>query len=244
MPDEYNVIVVGVGGMGSAATYRLASRGVETLGLERYDVPHAMGSSHGVTRIIRKPQYEDPAHVPLVRAAYDGWRALEATTGRELLHVTGGIDAGPPDSRAVAGSRHSCDVHDIDHEVLSGAEVNERFPGYDISAEHRAVYQPEGGFLVPEQCIIAHVEAAQAEGAEIHARERVADVTTTGDGVRVTTSKATYEAAKLVVTAGAWAGTLLPDLKRSLTPKRQVLGWFQPTDPGLFDPSRFPVFVH
>jgi sarcosine oxidase len=245
MSNRYGAIVIGVGGMGSATAYHLASRGVETLGLERYDIPHEMGSSHGVTRIIRKAQYEHPAYVPLVRRAYERWRELEKQTGRELLHITGGIDAGPPESRIVSGSRRSCETHDIAHEILTGTEVNDRFPGYDLPEDHRAVYQEDGGFLVPEQCIIAHVEAAQAEGAEIRARERVADYTTLSDGsVRVSTTKGTYEADRLIVTAGAWAKELLPELEGQLVPERQVLGWFQPTDPGLFDASSFPVFVH
>ena len=245
MAERYGAIVIGVGGMGSAAAYHLASKGIETLGLERYDIPHEMGSSHGVTRIIRKAQYEHPAYVPLVRRAYDCWRELEERTGRKLLHVTGGIDAGPPDSLIVEGARRSCETHGIDYESLTGREVNDRFPGYDLPPDHRAVYQEDGGFLVPEQCIIAHVEAAQAEGAEIRAREPVADYAALSDGgVRVTTSKGTYEAERLVVAAGAWAGKLLPALESRLVPERQVLGWFQPTDPELFDASNFPVFIH
>ncbi len=245
MSQRYDAIVLGVGGMGSATAYHLASRGFETLGLERYDIPHAMGSSHGVTRIIRKAQYEHPAYVPLVRRAYDRWRELEEETGRDLLYVTGGIDAGPPGSDIVDGSRRSCEEHDIEYEVFSGEEVNDRFPGYDLPADNRAIYQPDGGFLVPEQCIIAHVEAAQAEGAEIRAREAVSDFTPLSDGgVRVTSSKGTYEADRLVVTAGAWAKKLLPELSGQLVPERQVLGWFQPSDPALFDASNFPVFIH
>ncbi len=245
MSKRYGAIVLGVGGMGSATAYHLAKRGVETLGLERYDIPHEMGSSHGVTRIIRKAQYEHPSYVPLVRRSYELWRELEAETARDLLHVTGGIDAGTPDSQIFNGSRRSCEEHDIDYEILTGSEVNDRFPGYDLPEEHRAIYQEDGGFLVPEQCIIAHVEAAQTEGAEIRAREPVADFTPLSDGgVRVTTAKGTYEADELVVTAGAWAGKLLPELDAQLVPERQVLGWFQPTEPERFDPSNFPVFVH
>ncbi|MFC4447859.1 N-methyl-L-tryptophan oxidase [Halorussus aquaticus] len=243
--SRYDAIVLGVGGMGSAATYHLARRGLDVLGLERYDVPHDMGSSHGVTRIIRKPQYEHPAYVPLVRRAYDQWRDLEERTGRDLLYVTGGIDAGPPDSRVFSGSLRSCEEHDIDHEVLSASEVNERFPGYDLPDDHRAVYQPDGGFVVPEQCITAHVEAAQDEGAEIRAREAVAGFSPLSDGgVRVTTPKDTYEADRLVVTAGAWARKFLPELADVTVPERQVLAWLRPTAPAKFDAENFPVFVH
>jgi sarcosine oxidase len=245
MTDRYDVIVVGVGGMGSATTYHLASRGLDVLGLERYDVPHDMGSSHGVTRIIRRAQYEDPAYVPLVDRAYDLWRDLEERTGRDLLYVTGGLDAGPPDSQVFDGSRRSCEAHGIEHEVLSAGEVNELFPGYDLPSHHRAVYQPDGGFLVPEQCIVAHVEAAMAEGAEVRAREAVADVTPLSDGgVRVTSGKGTYEADRLVVTAGAWARKLLPQLSALAVPERQVLAWLRPTEPEQFEAENFPVFVH
>lgn len=245
MTERHDVIVVGVGGMGSAAAYHLAKRGLDVLGLERYDIPHTRGSSHGITRIIRKPQYEDPAYVPLVRRAYDLWDELEDRSGRDLLHITGGLDIGPPDSHVFSGSLRSCEAHNIDHERLSAAEVRDRFPGYDLPESHRAVYQADGGFLVPEQCIIAHVEAAQEEGAEIRAREPVMDFTELTDGgMRVKTQKGTYEATELVVTAGAWTRELLPELTDLAVPERQVLAWLQPTDPPVFDPENFPVFVH
>ncbi|QIB74616.1 N-methyl-L-tryptophan oxidase [Halogeometricum borinquense] len=245
MRNRYDVIVVGVGGMGSATAYHLANRGADVLGLERYDVPHDRGSSHGVTRIIRKAQYEHPSYVPLVRRAYDLWRELAEKTGRDLLTITGGIDAGPPDSQVFDGSRRSCEAHGIDHELLSAAEVNDRFPGYDLPEDHRAVYQPDGGFLVPEQCIIAHTEAAQAASAEIRAREPMCDFTPLADGgIRVTTPKGTYEADRLVVTAGAWTPKLVPELEGLAVPERQVLAWLQPSDPTAFDAENFPVFVH
>jgi sarcosine oxidase len=245
MTARYDAIVVGVGGMGSAATYHLANRGLDVLGLEQFDIPHSRGSSHGITRIIRKPQFEHPAYVPLVRRAYDLWAELEDRSGRDLLHVTGGLDIGPPDSHVFGGSVRSCEAHDIDHERLSAAEVRDRFPGYAIPESHRAVYQSDGGFLVPEQCIVAHVEAAQAEGADVRAREPVSEFTQLADGgMRVQTRKGTYEADELVITAGAWARDLLPELTDLTIPERQVLAWLHPTDPTAFDPESFPVFVH
>lgn len=245
MPDRYDTIVIGVGGMGSSTVYHLAERGQDVLGLERYDIPNEMGSSHGVTRIIRKAQYEHPAYVPLVRRSYELWRELEAETDRELLHITGSIDAGPVDGTVFNGSKRSCEVHDIDYEILSSDEVNARFPGYDLPDHHKAIYQPDGGFLVPEQCIIGYVEAAQAAGADVRAREPVADFTELADGgVRVTSSKGTYEADELVITAGAWARQFLPDLEEQVVPVRQVLAWLQPSEPSQFSASNFPVFIH
>ncbi|MFB6221009.1 MAG: N-methyl-L-tryptophan oxidase [Halolamina sp.] len=238
-----DVIVLGVGGMGSAAAAHLAERGHDVLGLEQYDIPHTRGSSHGSTRIIRLAYYEHPSYVPLLRQAYENWRTLEARTGRDLLHVTGSIDAGPADGPLFQGSRRSCEEHGLDHEVLSGEEVNNRFPGYDIPYTHRAVYQPEGGFLVPEQCIVGHVEVAHEHGAEVRARERVTDWTTLADGgVRVETTADSYEADQLVVTAGAWAGKHLPELADVLDPERQVLAWLQPETRSAFQPDTFPVW--
>ena len=239
---RFDVIVLGVGGMGSAAAYHLARRGKRVLGLERFDIPHAMGSSHGISRIIRLAYYEHPSYVPLLRRAYELWRELEQGFGEQLLHITGSIDGGPPDSRCFRGSLESCELHDLPNEVLDGAAINRRFPGYRLPAETMAVLQPDGGFLLSERCIVAHVVAAQAHGAEIRARERVLEWEPRGDGVLVTTNRGTYEAERLVVAAGAWAETLLPELRPLAVPERQVLAWLQPSRPDLFMPDRFPVF--
>ncbi len=237
----YDVIVVGVGGMGSAACWQLAKRGKRVLGLERFDIPHAMGSSHGVTRIIRLPYHEDPAYVPLLRRAYTLWRELEAASGEELLVITGSLDGGLPDGgvfdRALAAARQ----HGLPHEALSGAQVNERFPAYNLPPSHRLLFQPEGGFVASERAIVAHVRAAQAEGAEIHARERVLDWCATPGGVRVTTDRGRYDAGRLVLAAGAWMADLHPALAGVAVPERQVLGWFATSRPDLFAPARFPV---
>lgn len=241
--DRYDVIVVGVGGMGSAAVYHLARRGVDVLGVERFDVPHAQGSSHGITRIIRVPQFEDPAYVPLVRRSLDLWKGLEEEHVNQLFYETGTLDFGPPDGEVFAGSKESCEVHGIDHAVLTGRDLTERLGGYDVPEEYRAVYQPDGGFLHSEQCIVAHAEAAHAEGATVKARERVVDWDADESGVRVSTDRDDYHAETLLTTAGAWTGSLFPALGEYLAPERQVLGWFQPTDPGEFTLEEFPVFV-
>jgi sarcosine oxidase len=248
--DRYDAIVVGVGGMGSAAAYHLADRGENVLGLERYDVPHTQGSSHGHTRIIRLAYYEHPSYVPLLHSAYDEWAALGDERGEDLAHETGSVAVGPADSDIFEGARRSCREHGLDHDLLSGAELNDRFPGYDVPENFRAVFQPRGGFLVPEDCIVAHVEEAQARGAEIRARTQVQDWRALDDGVAVEAESAldgaaeiaTYEADSLVFAAGAWTGKLLPELAPVLEPERQVLGWFQPDSPDRFAPEEFPVF--
>jgi len=240
----YDVIVVGVGGMGSAACWQLAQRGQRVLGLERFDIPHTMGSSHGVSRIIRLPYYEDPAYVPLLLRAYELWDAAERATGETLLVTTGSIDGGPEDDELFQGALASARLHRLAHEVLTGTEVNERFPGYRLPAATRAVLQPRGGLIASERAVVAHVRAAQAAGAEIRAREQVLgwEANPSGEGVVVRTDKGRHEAARLVITAGAWMGELAAPLAGLAVAERQVLAWLQPLRPELFTTDRFPVF--
>ena len=239
----FDVIVVGVGGMGSATVYHLARRGAKVLGLERFDIPNEMGSSHGVTRIIRLAYAEHPDYVPLLRRSYALWRELESETRERLLIITGGIDAGAPDSATVTGSLASCAMHALAHEVLDAASLTRRFPGYRLPPDMVAVYQPDAGFLLPERCIVAFVEAARMLGADIHTGERVLEWRARDSGVSVTTNRgATYHAKKMVVTAGAWAHTLLPELKDLAVPERQVLIWTEPLRPEYFRLGAFPIF--
>lgn len=239
---SYDVIVVGAGGMGSATAYHLARRGARVLLLERFGIAHEQGSSHGYTRIIRLAYFEHPSYVPLLVRAYELWEEAERESGATLLHITGSLDAGAPDSRTVTGSLHSCQVHGLPHELLTSAELSHRFPGYRLPDELQAVWQPRGGFLVPESCIATHVALAARHGAAVQVNERVLGWDVQGDGVAVTTDRGRYEAGQLVVAAGSWTGAIVPSLQRWLVPERQVLAWFDLPDRDLFAPSRFPVF--
>src|SRR5215470_6612236 len=209
-PMIYDLIVIGVGGMGSATVYHAARRGLKVLGLEQFDIPHALGSSHGVNRIIRLAYYEHPSYVPLLRRAYELWRELENRVDERLLIITGSVDAGRADSSTVQGSLLSCKQHHLPHELVDAATLRRRFPGYQLAADMVGVYQPDGGFVLSERCIVAHVTAALALGAEVHGRERVVEWRAEDQGVSVTTTRDTYRARKLVVTAGAWARTMVP----------------------------------
>ena len=242
MSKRYDAIVLGMGAMGSAALYHLARRGRKCLGLERFNIPDDRGSSHGITRIIRLAYYEHPSYVPLLRRAYELWRELEIESGVRLLHITGSIDAGPPGSRVIEGSRASCEEHDLPHQMLSSRELTARFPGYRLPAETLALFQPDGGFLLPELCVSYHVILAQARGAEVHARERVLGWEPGAGGVIVTTDRARYEADRLIVSTGAWISEFVPALKGKACPERQVLAWLQPRVPEYFRPAAFPVF--
>jgi sarcosine oxidase len=239
----YDVIVIGVGGMGSAAVYHLARRNVSVLGLEQFDIPHEMGSSHGVSRIIRLAYSEGSHYVPLLWRAYELWRELQDHAGEPLLIITGGLDAGTKDSETVQGVLESCATHRLQHEVLDHRSLNERFPGYHLAEDMVGVFQPESGFLLPERCIVAHVQAAQQLGAEVHGRERVVHWEVANGTVSVATEKRTYRAKRLVVTAGPWTASLLPALEPVAVPQRQVLLWTQPLrHPEHFALGAFPIF--
>jgi sarcosine oxidase len=237
---RYDAIVVGVGGFGAAALHHLARRGQKVLGLERFDVPHDLGSSGGATRIIRLAYYEHSSYVPLLARAYELWRELETEAGEQLLVVTGSVDASEEEGRIFAGSLASCLEHGLEHEVLTAEQLAARFPAYRLPAGTMAVLQPEGGFLLPERCIVAHASLAMTAGAELRARERVLGWEPEGSGVRVRTDRGEYRAERLVLAGGAWMAELmqLPLVQA----ERQVLGWFQPLRPELFTPERFPVF--
>jgi len=228
--------------MGSAACYHLARRGKRVLGLERFGVPHVMGSSHGVNRIIRLAYYEDPSYIPLLRRAFELWRSLESYFGEQLLFVTGSIDASHRDSRVFSESLRSCQLHSLAHEVLTAVELSERYPGFHLPDHFMAVLQPEGGFVMSERAIVAHAAGALAAGAEIHGFEPVLSWTTTSTGVRVETDRGSYEADQLIVSAGGWMGKVVPALESVTKPERQVLGWFQPVQATLFTKEVMPVF--
>jgi|tagenome__1003787_1003787.scaffolds.fasta_scaffold20913387_2 sarcosine oxidase len=239
---NFDAIVVGLGAMGSAAAYHLGRRGQRVLGLEQFGIPHSYGSSHGVNRIIRLAYYEDPSYVPLLRRSFDLWRELQADFGEQLLHVTGSLDIADRDHFVFRESLRSCEVHDLPHEVLTAAEVRDRYPAFELPPAHMAVFQADGGYVMSERAIVAHVMGALAAGAEIHGQEPVLSWSTTSTGVRVETSKGSYFADHLVLSTGAWMGSMLPDLAPLFRPERQVLGWFQPDRPEWYTNETMPVF--
>jgi len=239
----YDVIVVGAGAMGAAAASQLAARGLRVLGLERFPLGHAFGSSHGLSRIIRLAYFEHPAYVPLLRRAFALWRELEAATGETLLHVTGSLDVGHETSAVFAGSRRCCEAHDLPHEVLDAPRLARRFPAWRAPDAFKAVWQPDGGFLLSERCIEAFAARARGLGAEIRTDEPVREWDASPGSVRVRTGRGSYVARQLVLAGGSWMGTLAPPLARLLTVERQVVGWFAVAQPARFGPPAFPVFV-
>jgi sarcosine oxidase len=221
----------------------LARRGKRVLGLERFAVPHAHGSSHGVNRIIRLAYFEHPNYVPLLRRAYELWREAESAWRRQLLFVTGGVDAGPPNGRLVMGSLESCRIHGLSHEVLDAASLHRRHPGFCLPNDFVAVMQPDAGFVACEGSITALATMARAHGADIREHEPIVEWKSDGDRVSVRTANGRYEAGQLIVSTGAWIGDHIPELKAAAVAERQVLGWFEPKAPEHFAFGSFPISI-
>ena len=239
----HDVIVAGLGGMGSAAACHLAARGERVLGLERHAPAHDKGSSHGESRIIRQAYFEGAEYVPLLFRAYELWEELERETGEDLMTLCGGLFIGPEDGELVRGSAASSDAHGLPYEMLDARELERRFPIFEPDPGTVALFEKKAGFVRPEGSVRAHLDRAASLGAELRFGERVLSWEATGSGVRVHTEGGVHEAGRLVVTAGAWAGELLSDLGLPLEVTRQILFWFRPRGgTGAF--GRLPIWIY
>jgi sarcosine oxidase len=243
MSNNYDVIIIGLGAMGSAAAFHCARRGLRTLALEQFDTPHTRGSSHGHSRMIRLAYYEHPDYVPLLRGAYDLWDELESLSRQKLLHRTGGVYIGPGAGHVVPGALRAARHHNLPHEPLSRADLAERYPMFALPDDYTGVFEPAAGFLIPERCVAAHAEQALRHGANLHAHEPVVGWSATPTAVTVRTPKAAYHAARLIFCSGPWTSQLLRTLPIPLVVTRQLFGWVWPTlDPDRFSLGRFPVW--
>ena len=242
MAQTTDVIVIGLGAMGSAALYHLAQRGVRVIGFDRYGPPHALGSTHGLSRIIRESYYEHPRYVPLVQRAYELWAELERRAARRLFHQTGGLMIGDAHGVLVTGALRSAREHGLAHELLSAKEVHARFPGFVLPNELSGFFEPRAGVLDPEACVESHLQLAAAAGAEVRQNEPVREWEVRGGRVRVVTEFGSYDAARLALCAGAWNPALIDDDSITLRVERQVMHWFTPArTPELFEPARCPI---
>ena len=241
-----DVIVVGLGAMGSAAAYCLAQRGKRVLGLDQFTAAHDRGSSHGGSRMIRQSYWEDSAYVPILLRAYELWQRLEHDANTRLLHITGGLALGTADSQLLSGCLQSAKAYGLAHEVLEPRELRRRFPPFVVKSDEIGFFEYAAGYLLPEECIRQFHRQAERCGAELHFEEPVESWQASGDGTTVTvkTKHRVYSAGHLIVSAGAWAQELLADLQLPLTVTRQVMFWFHPL--GSIQPflaGGFPVYM-
>ncbi|MDV3277935.1 MAG: N-methyl-L-tryptophan oxidase [Nitrososphaerales archaeon] len=239
---HFDAVVVGCGAMGSSISYNLAARGMSVLTLEKFNLNHEFGSSHGRTRIIRLAYFEDPRYVSLLRRAFESWRELSAKSGKKLLLMTGGLMIGLEGGTFVSGVLKSAREHSLPHKVLKSREVTEAYPAFRLEEGHSAVYDENAGILFFEECISAYVEAARAAGCQFKFSEPATRWRSAREGVEVETAKDKYAADKLVLSAGAWTGQLLGDMV-PLTIERQTPFWFWSGGDQAFSAGRMPIFI-
>jgi sarcosine oxidase len=243
-PDNVEVLVCGVGTMGSMVLWELARRGVPAIGIEQFEPGHDRGSGHGESRIIRTAYYEGPEYVPLVRAAFDLWRQLQVEAGLELLTMTGALMIGEPDGELVSGVLKSALQHELRYELLDALQAERRYPQHRLGASEVMVVEPDAGFLRAERAIQAAVMRAEAMGATVVRHARIQAIHVSGQGISVLTDAQRYRCNRAVISVGSWLGKLLPELGLPLQVERQVQAWFPVRDPEDFVPARFPVFMH
>lgn len=241
--ERATVIVIGLGIMGSATAWALARRGVRVVGLEQFAPFHALGSSHGKTRIIREAYFESPEYVPLVQRAYELWDELGERTGRRVLRVTGGVSIGRPDSPFIVGARESAQRHGLAHELLDAQEARKRFPVLALPDDLVALVEGRAGILFAEECWRAFCEDAVRHGAELRFGVRVQRFAPDGEGMTVETESGRLRADRVVVTAGPWSARLLAELGLPLEVRRVLVVHVQPDDPTRFEPEVLPIFI-
>lgn len=252
MIETADVVVVGLGAVGSAALHRLALAGASVVGVDRFYPPHDRGSSHGETRISRLAVGEGADYAPLVRRSHAIWDELAAETGQTLFRMTGGLVMGEHDGAAVHHGKGDfvnrtiavARAYGIEHEVLDAAEIGRRFPQLLLDGDETGYYEPGAGTIFPEACITVQLRLARALGAVAHLGETVLSVAQRACGVEVVTDHRTIHAGRAVLTAGPWMPTLVGgQIGGYMRAYRQTLHWFALDDPAAYAPDRFPIFI-
>lgn len=240
---SYDVAIVGLGGMGSAILAHCAARGASAVGIEQFGPAHDRGASHGKTRMIRKAYFEDPAYVPLVLRAYELWRELERTSGKEILRITGVLSVGAETSEIIRGTLRAAKEHELRIESLSQSDVQARYPSLEFWKNEVALFEPDGGVLHPERAVSAHLKSAEANGAEMrfgvameswHATDKSFELELS-DGARISANK-------LVLALGPWFKAILESIGIRLRVQRNIQVWFSPGTHA-YDAPGFPAFL-
>ncbi|UUO08425.1 N-methyl-L-tryptophan oxidase [Blastopirellula sp. J2-11] len=239
---SYDVLVIGAGGVGSAALYQLAKRGIRAAALDRFHPPHKHGSSHGQTRIIRQAYFEHPSYVPLLQRSYELWREIEAVSQRSLYHEVGLVEIGPPDGIVLPGVIRAAAQFNLEIDRYSAAEATSLFPQFLFPDDHTVVFERRAGYLKVEDCVAAFLDIAQQHGAELIADSEVFRWSRDGAGFCVSTSTGEYRAAKLIIAGGPGAASLLSELNIPLHLLRKHMHWYEIDDLRLQESSGSPCF--
>lgn len=235
--NRYDVIVIGVGSMGSASCYYLSKRGYKVLGLEQFDISHEQGSHTGQSRIVRKAYFEHSDYVPLMERAYQNWRSLEEETGMQIYYRTGLVYYGKPDHELIKGVKQSASLYNIP------LDDTKAFTQFTIPAGFEKVFEPDAGFVSPEKTIQLYTKLAIENGAKIGNHEKVLDWKKEGSHIKVTTDKNIYHSDKLIITSGAWTGKMIPNLHKTIKVTRQFIAWIKPKNGKDFSLGNFPCWM-
>lgn len=236
---SFDAIVAGVGSMGSSTCYYLAKRGYKVLGLEQFDISHELGSHAGQSRIIRKAYFEHPDYVPLLERAYQNWKHIERETGEQLYFKTGLLYAGTPTNEIIKGVKLAASLYNIELENLKA----DTYPEFNFPESFEILFEPEAGFISPEKAIRLYAAAAKNNGAAIHANEKVIEWEKEGGGLVVKTDKNIYHCNKLIITAGAWSGKMIPGYSNKIKVTRQFVAWIKTKNDILFGLNDFPCWM-
>ena len=231
--NHFDCIVIGFGGVGSAAMRYAAMSGRKVLGIDQHGPAHTHGSSHGQTRIIRKAYFEHPNYVPLMLESYDLWDELNLRhrtnlETKELLTRCGVLQIGPSDGEVVKGVLASAAAHNLKVERFSRDQIARRLPILKIPDGHEGVFEPDGGFLRVELCVAAFIKQSLVHGAEITSNTTVIQIEHLNDVVmKVHTSNGVFTGDQIIVAAGAWTGSVLPELNLPLKVLAKQQHWYQ-----------------
>lgn len=243
MNTSFDIIVIGVGSMGSAACYYLSKRGYNVLGIEQFDISHEFGSHAGQSRIIRKAYFEHPDYVPLLEKAYRNWRSLERETGRQVYFKTGLLYAGKPNNEIIKGVEQSAALYNIDLDQLNTIAAADKFPAFKLPEDFEILFEPEAGFITPEKAIKLYANEAKQHGAVIRSNEKVIEWKKDGSSVIVKTDEDSYQCNKLIITVGAWAGKMIPGFEDKIRVTRQFVAWIKTKNDTRFELNRFPCWM-
>jgi sarcosine oxidase len=240
---NFDMIVLGVGAMGSSTCYYLAKQGVKVLGLEQFDIPNELSSHAGQSRIIRKAYFEHPDYVPLLEKSYQNWKHLENITGTQVYFKTGLLYFGKPDHLVMKGVHESAGKYNIKLDTLSAKDMKAKYPQIKIPNDYEKLFEPEAGFITPERAILLYTDKALQSGAVIKTKVKVLQWNKSADGIEVTTSADSYFAKKLIITAGPWAGKMIKGLSSSLSVTRQMIAWLITKNNSLFELGKLPCWI-
>src|SRR5918998_5396430 len=246
MKKEYEYIVLGLGGFGSAAAYWLARRaGPDVLGVEQFELGHVRGESQDHSRIIRL-SYHTPEYVELAKYAYRAWAELEKDSGEQVILKTGGLDFAPRESAVpLSGYSGSMDAAGVPYEALDAAEIMRRWPQFRLTDDIHGLFQPESGIAMAARANAAHQRMAREHGATLIQRTPIENIRPSKGEIHITAGGTDYRCRKLIIAAGSWSNRILAafGIQLPLRVTQEQVTYFASSRPDDFQPGGFPVWI-